>query len=52
MDTARSFALRVAAELDALPERIAAADQRIDSFRDSVIAAAVSRHAALRKVRA
>ena len=51
VETVRSLAQRVAAELDALPGRISAAEQRIDSFRDSLIAAAVSRHAALRAVR-
>lgn len=50
VETARSFSLLVTAEIDALPDRVAAAASRIDDFRDAVIAAAVSRHASLRTV--
>ena len=48
VDVARESALRLAAELDALPCRVGAAEQRIDELRDALFAAAASRHAGLR----
>ena len=48
VDVARGSALRLAAELDALPCRVGAAEQRIDELRDALFAAAASRHAGLR----
>ena len=48
VDAARQSAQLLAAELDALPSRVGVAELRIDELRDSLIAAATSRHAILR----
>jgi len=48
VDAARSSALRIAAERDALPGRVSAAMHRIDELRDSLLSAVTARHAALR----
>ena len=50
IEKAAAFGRLVTTEIRALPDRIAATEQRINEFRDTAVAAVLSRHAALRAV--